>query len=295
MQERAFKSYLNHLEVERGLARNTLEAYRRDGEGFLAFLQAKGWDLADVSRDNLFEYVRHLHLRLSVRSIGRKIVSLRSFYRFLLLDGYISQDPTETLDSPRTWRSLPTYLTQAEVEQLLATPEVSNPHGLRDRTMLEVLYATGLRVSELVGLLIREVDLEASFLRTMGKGSKERIVPLGDAAIDYLDRYLRESRPHFLRGRLASPFLFLTQQGGPMTRQYFWQLIVKYGLRCGLSTKLSPHVLRHSFATHLLENGADLRAVQVMLGHADISTTQIYTHVTKERLKKIYQKFHPRA
>ena len=295
MQERAFKSYLNHLEVERGLARNTLEAYRRDGEGFLAFLQAKGWDLADVSRDNLFEYVRHLHLRLSVRSIGRKIASLRSFYRFLLLDGYISQDPTETLDSPRTWRSLPTYLTQAEVEQLLATPEVSNPHGLRDRTMLEVLYATGLRVSELVGLLIREVDLEASFLRTMGKGSKERIVPLGDAAIDYLDRYLRESRPHFLRGRLASPFLFLTQQGGPMTRQYFWQLIVKYGLRCGLSTKLSPHVLRHSFATHLLENGADLRAVQVMLGHADISTTQIYTHVTKERLKKIYQKFHPRA
>ena len=295
MQERAFKSYLNHLEVERGLARNTLEAYRRDGEGFLAFLQAKGWNLADVSRDNLFEYVRHLHLRLSVRSIGRKIVSLRSLYRFLLLDGYTSQDPTETLDTPRTWRSLPSYLTQAEVEQLLATPEVSNPHGLRDRTMLEVLYATGLRVSELVGLLIREVDLEASFLRTMGKGSKERIVPLGDAAIDYLDRYLRESRPHFLRGRLASPFLFLTQQGGPMTRQYFWQLIVKYGLRCGLSTKLSPHVLRHSFATHLLENGADLRAVQVMLGHADISTTQIYTHVTKERLKKIYQKFHPRA
>ena len=295
MQERAFQSYLNHLEVERGLARNTLEAYRRDGEGFLAFLQSRGWDLADVDRDNLFEYVRHLHLRLSVRSIGRKIVSLRSLYRFLLLDGYISQDPTETLDSPRTWRSLPSYLTQAEVEQLLATPEVSNPHGLRDRTMLEVLYATGLRVSELVGLLIREVDLEASFLRTMGKGSKERIVPLGDAAIDYLDRYLRESRPHFLRGRLASPFLFLTQQGGPMTRQYFWQLIVKYGLRCGLSTKLSPHVLRHSFATHLLENGADLRAVQVMLGHADISTTQIYTHVTKERLKKIYQKFHPRA
>ncbi len=295
MQERAFKSYLNHLEVERGLARNTLEAYRRDGEGFLAFLQAKGLDLASVSRDNLFEYVRHLHLRLSVRSIGRKIVSLRSLYRFLLLDGYVSEDPTETLDSPRTWRSLPTYLTQAEVEQLLAAPEVSKPHGLRDRTMLEVLYATGLRVSELVGLQIREVDLEASFLRTMGKGSKERIVPLGDAAIDYLERYLRESRPHFLRGRLANPFLFLTQQGGPMTRQYFWQLIVKYGRRCGLSKKLSPHVLRHSFATHLLENGADLRAVQVMLGHADISTTQIYTHVTRERLKQIYQKFHPRA
>ena len=295
MQERAFKSYLNHLEVERGLARNTLEAYRRDGEAFLAFLQAKGLDLASVSRDNLFEYVRHLHVRLSVRSIGRKIVSLRSLYRFLLLDGYVSEDPTETLDSPRTWRSLPTYLTQAEVEQLLAAPEVSKPHGLRDRTMLEVLYATGLRVSELVGLQIREVDLEASFLRTMGKGSKERIVPLGDAAIDYLERYLRESRPHFLRGRLANPFLFLTQQGGPMTRQYFWQLIVKYGRRCGLSKKLSPHVLRHSFATHLLENGADLRAVQVMLGHADISTTQIYTHVTRERLKQIYQKFHPRA
>ena len=295
MQQRAFKSYLNHLEVERGLARNTLEAYRRDGEAFLAFLQAKGWNLAGVGRDNLFEYVRHLHLRLSVRSIGRKIASLRSLYRFLLLDGYISEDPTETLDSPRTWRSLPSYLTQAEVEQLLAAPEVSKPHGLRDRTMLEVLYATGLRVSELIALQIREVDLEASFLRTMGKGSKERIVPLGDAALDYLNRYLREARPHFLRGRLASPFLFLTQQGGPMTRQYFWQLIVKYGRRSSLSKKLSPHVLRHSFATHLLENGADLRAVQVMLGHTDISTTQIYTHVTRERLKQIYQKFHPRA
>ena len=295
MQERAFRSYLNHLEVERGLARNTLEAYRRDGEAFLAFLQAKGWDLASIGRDNLFEYVRHLHLRLSVRSISRKVASLRSLYRFLLLDGYISEDPTETLDSPRTWSNLPSYLTQAEVEQLLAAPDTSKPHGLRDRTMLEVLYATGLRVSELVGLQIREVDLEASFLRTLGKGSKERIVPLGDVAIDYLEKYLRESRPHFLRGRLANPFLFLTQQGGPMTRQYFWQLIIRYGRRCNLSKKLSPHVLRHSFATHLLENGADLRAVQVMLGHADISTTQIYTHVTRERLKQVYRKFHPRA
>lgn len=295
MQERAFRSYLNYLEVERGLAPNTLDAYRRDGEAFLAFLQANGLDLAGVDRDNLFEYVRHLHLRLSVRSISRKIASLRSLYRFLLLDGYISEDPTETLDSPRTWKSLPSYLTQTEVEQLLAAPETSNFHGMRDRTMLEVLYATGLRVSELVGLKILEVDLESSFLRTLGKGSKERIVPLGDSAIDYLETYLREARPHFLRARLANPFLFLTQQGGPMTRQYFWKLIVKYGRKCSLNKKLSPHVLRHSFATHLLENGADLRAVQVMLGHSDISTTQIYTHVTRERLKQIYQKFHPRA
>ncbi len=295
MQERAFRSYLNYLEVERGLAPNTLDAYRRDGEAFLAFLQANGLDLAGVDRDNLFEYVRHLHLRLSVRSISRKIASLRSLYRFLLLDGYISEDPTETLDSPRTWKSLPSYLTQTEVEQLLAAPETSNSHGMRDRTMLEVLYATGLRVSELVGLKILEVDLESSFLRTLGKGSKERIVPLGDSAIDYLETYLREARPHFLRARLANPFLFLTQQGGPMTRQYFWQLIVRYGRKCSLNKKLSPHVLRHSFATHLLENGADLRAVQVMLGHSDISTTQIYTHVTRERLKQIYQKFHPRA
>ena len=295
MEDRAFRSYLNHLEVERGLARNTLEAYRRDGEGFLAFLRSKGWTLESVGREHLFEYVRHLHTRLSVRSISRRIVSLRSLYRFLLLDGYLNEDPTETLDSPRTWRSLPSYLTQEEVNHLLAAPDVSKPFGLRDRAMLEVLYATGLRVSELVGLKIAEVDLEGSFLRTLGKGSKERIVPLGDASLDYLNRYLQESRPHFLRRRLANPFLFLTQQGGPMTRQYFWQLIVRYGRSCGLAKKLNPHVLRHSFATHLLENGADLRAVQIMLGHSDISTTQIYTHVTRKRLKQIYAKFHPRA
>ena len=295
MHQRVFQSYLNHLEVERGLSRNTLDAYRRDGEAFFSFLQANGWDLAGVDRDNLFEYVRHLHLRLSARSIRRKIASLRSLYRFLLLDGYIREDTTETLDSPKTWRSLPSYLTQPEVEQLLAAPDTSKPHGLRDRTMLEVLYATGLRVSELVGLKMLEVNLESNFLKTLGKGSKERIVPLGDAAIDYLETYLREARPHFLRGRLANPFLFLTQQGGPMTRQYFWQLIVRYGRRFSFNKKLSPHILRHSFATHLLENGADLRAVQVMLGHSDISTTQIYTHVTRERLKQIYQKFHPRA
>lgn len=295
MEDRAFRSYLNHLEVERGLARNTLEAYRRDGEGFLAFLRSKGWTLESVGREHLFEYVRHLHTRLSVRSISRRIVSLRSLYRFLLLDGYLNEDPTETLDSPRTWRSLPSYLTQEEVNHLLAAPDVSKPFGLRDRAMLEVLYATGLRVSELVGLKIAEVDLEGSFLRTLGKGSKERIVPLGDTSLDYLNRYLQESRPHFLRRRLANPFLFLTQQGGPMTRQYFWQLIVRYGRSCGLAKKLNPHVLRHSFATHLLENGADLRAVQIMLGHSDISTTQIYTHVTRKRLKQIYAKFHPRA
>lgn len=295
MEKRAFLNYLNYLQVERGLASNTVQAYRRDIEELLAFLQARELRLKRTGKEELQDYVQHLYSHVGARSVARKIVALRSFFRFLLLDGYIRQDPTEMLESPKTWRHLPRYLTEAEIEQLLNRPPLETAHGLRDRTMLEVLYATGLRVSELVRLRLQEINFEAGFLRIVGKGSKERLVPLGEAAIQFIGRYLEESRGRFLRRRAGSPFLFLTQQGKPMSRQYFWILVRKYGRGVGIEGKLSPHVLRHSFATHLLEHGADLRSVQMMLGHADISTTQIYTHISRLRLQQIYEKYHPRG
>jgi len=295
MQERAFQNYLNHLQVERGLAVNTVQAYRRDILELLAFLGSHRWGLEEVGKQELTQYIQHLYGHLSARSVVRKIASLRSFFRFLLLDGYLQEDPAETLESPKTWRTLPKFMSEEEVEKLLGQPDLTTPHGLRDRTMLEVLYATGLRVSELVQIRLEEMNREAGWVRTFGKGSKERLVPVGDSAITFVEQYMEEARGHFLRKRAPSPYLFLTQQGRPMTRQYFWMLVTKYGEQVGIKRKLSPHVLRHSFATHLLEHGADLRAVQLMLGHSDISTTQIYTHVTRERLKQIYDKYHPRA
>lgn len=295
MQDRAFRNYLNYLQVERGLASNTVEAYRRDLGEFLSFVRSRKWTLEGVRKQELADYIQHLYGTLSARSVMRKIVSLRSFFRFLLLDGYLQEDPSETLRSPKVWRSLPGYLSEDEVEQLLEQPDLSTPYGLRDRAMLEVLYATGLRVSELVGIRLEEINFELGCLRTFGKGSKERIVPLGGSAVRFIQQYLKEARQHFLHKRRTSPFLFVTQQGHSMTRQYFWMLVRKYGSKIGIEKKISPHVLRHSFATHLLDHGADLRAVQMMLGHADISTTQIYTHVSRERLKKIYARYHPRA
>ncbi|MFQ5740239.1 MAG: site-specific tyrosine recombinase XerD [Acidobacteriota bacterium] len=295
MVDRAFEAYLNYLRIERGVAVNTVEAYRRDTRDFLSFLETRRCELGQVDRSLLSAYLQHLYGHLAARSVMRKIVSLRSFFRFLLLDGYLNHDPTETLESPRTWRSLPHYLTREEVDALLSIPDLGTPHGLRNRAMLEVLYATGLRVSELVGLQAGEINADVGFLTVLGKGAKERIVPVGDTALAFIERYLKEARPRFLRGRRPSPYLFLTQLGGPMSRQCFWMIVSRLAKELGIGKKLSPHVLRHSFATHLLENGADLRAVQMMLGHADISTTQIYTHVTRERLRKIYDKFHPRA
>lgn len=295
MEERALKSYLNYLQVERGLAANTIDAYRRDLTQFLAYTEGRGWELERVGKAEVTDYLRRLFETLSARSVNRKMAAVRSFFRYLLLDGHIGHDPTEMLESSRTWRTLPRYLTREEVESLLEQPDLDTPHGLRDRAMLEVLYATGLRVSELIRIRLDEIKLEAGFLRTLGKGSKERLVPLGDMAAAFVRDYLKRSRPHFLNRRLPSPYLFLGQKGGAMTRQNFWYRLANYGRRIGIEHKLSPHLLRHSFATHLLENGADLRAVQVMLGHADISTTQIYTHVTRERLKQIYDRFHPRA
>jgi len=288
------QNYLSYLRVERGLSRNTVMAYGQDIRDFVAFLQRcsgkkeeqAAFDLECTGKSDIARYLQHLYGELSPRSVARKIVSLRSFFRFLLLDGYLKHDPTETLESPRSWKTLPKYLTPDQVESLLAAPDTDTAHGLRDRAMLEILYATGLRVSELVALQIHQVNSDAGFLTTVGKGSKERIVPVGDVAINLLDRYLREARPRFQRKGKTSPFLFLTQQGGPMSRQNFWMIVEKLGRVARIGARLSPHVLRHSFATHLLENGADLRSLQLMLGHSDISTTQVYTHVTRQRLKQ---------
>lgn len=295
MSDRTLEAYVNYLSVEQGLAANSVAAYRRDLEDFLAFLQRRRLVVEEVRRETIQDYLQELYSRVSPRSVSRKISSLRSFYRFLQLDRYIRHDPTETLESPRTWRTLPRYLTGQEVEAMLSQPDLSTPMGLRDRAMLEVLYATGLRVSELVGLRSDSIRTDPGLVTVVGKGNKERIVPLGETAIAYLERYLREAFPYFREVAPATPFLFLTRRGGPMTRQQFWNIVERIGRLIGLARGLSPHVLRHSFATHLLENGADLRAVQLMLGHADISTTQIYTHVTRERLKQIYERYHPRA
>lgn len=295
MIERAFARFISYLRVERGLAANTVEAYGRDVRGFLDFLADRRMGPEEVGHRELLQYLQELYQRLSPRSVARKTVSVRAFYRYLILDGYLNNDPTETLEAPRTLQSLPKYLSQEEVERLLQLPDVTTPHGLRDRTMLEVLYASGLRVSELVRLRLENVNFEVGFVRIVGKGNKERIVPLGETARDWIRRYLTEAYPKFQPKAAGSRALFLSQKGGSMSRQNFWMIVEKLGRRMGLNRRLSPHVLRHSFATHLLENGADLRAVQMMLGHADISTTQIYTHVTRERMKKIYDQLHPRA
>ncbi|MBI4445987.1 MAG: site-specific tyrosine recombinase XerD [Acidobacteria bacterium] len=293
--ETAFQNYLNYLRVEKGLSRNTLDAYRRDVAEFVKFTDRESLDLAAVRKEHLDSFIQGLYARLSPRSLMRRVVTLRSFFRFLLLDGYIREDPAEMLEAPRIWRSLPHYLTRNEMERLLKAPDIESVYGLRDRAMLEAAYASGLRVSELVGLRTDDIQFEAGFLRVSGKGGRERIVPIGANALTWISRYLERARPVFLRRRLNSPFLFLTQRGKPMSRQNFWRVLLRYACQTGLESKLSPHTLRHTFATHLLENGADLRAVQMMLGHADISTTQIYTHVTRERLKKVYDQFHPRA
>lgn len=295
MNERTLQTFVSYLSVERGLAPNSVSAYRRDLTEFLAFLEAGSLSVEEVGKETIGAYLQDLYGRVSPRSVARKISSLRSFYRFLQLDGYVRHDPTETLESPRTWRTLPRFLSGPEVEAMLAQPDLATPIGLRDRTMLEVLYATGLRVSELVRLRRDAVHPDPGLVNVVGKGDKERMVPVGDTALLFLDRYLREADPFFREKAPHSPFLFLTRRGGPMTRQQFWNIVERIGRLIGFEGGLSPHVLRHSFATHLLENGADLRAVQLMLGHADISTTQIYTHVTKERLRKIYDRFHPRA
>ncbi len=293
--ETAVRAFLKHLQVERGLAANTLSAYGRDLAKFSGFLKLRERRLEQVQRDDVLDFLAWLYRRkISSRSVARHLVTLRVFFRYSLAEGRISEDPTLNLESPKVWKALPVYLSLDQVEALLSQPDPATLLGARDAAMLEVLYSSGLRVSELVGLRMGDVDQESGCVLCMGKGNKERLVPVGRKALEALRRYLEASRPNLLRGR-ASPFLFLNFRGARMTRVGFWKTLKAYGRKAGLRANLSPHKLRHSFATHLLERGADLRSVQMMLGHADISTTQIYTHVTRERLRQIYKAHHPRA
>jgi integrase/recombinase XerD len=287
-------AFIDHLWLEDGLSRNTLDSYRRDLQLFADWLQKKGLNLAEAQQVEIQQYLAVKFPKSKPRSISRLIASLRRFYRYALRENRVSTDPTLQIDSPKLPHSLPKSLTEEDVEALLAAPEINQPLGLRDRAMLEVLYACGLRVSELVSLKVTEVSLNEGVIRVTGKGSKTRLVPMGEEAVDWVERYLKESRPAILQRQLSDS-LFVTQRGEAMTRQAFWYLIKRYAVKAGIRKPMSPHVLRHAFATHLLNHGADLRVVQMLLGHADISTTQIYTHVARERLKQLHAQHHPRG
>jgi integrase/recombinase XerD len=288
-------AYLRHLEVERRVAANTVEAYRRDLARLAAFAAAASLRLEQLTRNDLETFVRESMVGgLSPTSAARLVATVRGFYRFLRLNGHVAQNPAEDVHAPRTFASLPRFLSLEDVDRLLQTPDVSAPRGLRDRALIEVLYATGLRVSELVGLRLADLRLDQGYVQCLGKGRKQRIVPLGDEAARWVERYLANGRSALLKR--ASPFVFVNARGGGrLSRLGFWKLLKAYGVKAGIHAHISPHVLRHSFATHLLERGADLRAIQTMLGHADISTTQIYTHVLEARLRQVYDKFHPRT
>jgi integrase/recombinase XerD len=285
----ALDAFCDALWLEDGLAKNSIAAYRADLEQLAAFSKK---DLLKVSETDLFAFLASRGGRAT--SAARRVSSLKRFYRYCLRERLIDADPTLRLDPPKRTPRFPKTLSEADVEALLAAPEATTPLGQRDRAMLEALYATGLRVSELVGLKLFEVDLQAGVVRVFGKGSKERLVPLGEEAVSKVREYLSSSRK-ILLGKRSSQALFVTGRGGAMTRQAFWHLIRRYGVRAIPGKKLSPHVLRHAFATHLINHGADLRVVQLLLGHADISTTQIYTHVARERLKQLHAKHHPRG
>jgi integrase/recombinase XerD len=293
--ENLIRSFLSYLRVEKGLAPLTIKSYAGDLRKFAVFAEQHKLKLAQLRSDDVVEYLTMLYkLKLDSRSVARHLVSLRHLLRFAVSEGLIAEDPAMNVESPRFRQRLPTHLSVTETEKLLAQPDIGTPEGLRDRAMIELLYSTGLRVSELVNLNIKDLNMDAGFLRCIGKGDKERLVPAGQVAIHAVQRYLRDARPQLMRGR-SSPHLFVSRRGQFMSRMRFWQLLKIYGRSAGLRRELTPHQLRHSFATHLLEGGADLRSVQMMLGHADISTTQIYTHVVQERLRQIYDAHHPRS
>lgn len=287
------KRFLGYCAIEKGLSRNTLLSYERDLVRYLSLLKRP--HLEDVDQKHIVAFLAQLSAAgIAPASAARNLAAIRGFHKYLVMDGLAAHDPTINLESPRGWKRLPRSLSSSDIDTLLEQPDRSTALGLRDKAMLELLYATGLRVSELIGLKVGDVDLNRGFLIVMGKGSKERAVPLGETAVDCVRDYLSGSRPLLLKGTDCES-LFVSLRRRAMTRQMFWERIKLYASRSGIGTNISPHTLRHSFATHLLDNGADLRAVQAMLGHADISTTQIYTHVSRERLRKIHEKHHPRG
>jgi integrase/recombinase XerD len=293
--ETQIRTFLNCLRVEKGLSDNTIQAYRRDIGKFADFAAGRKLAAKDIQRGDVVDFLGTLYRRgLDSRSVARHLVTIRHFFRFALLEGYVQGDPAATIESPRFRQSLPEFLSLDEVDRLLAQPDLTVVIGIRDRAMIELMYSCGLRVSELCGLRLADLQSEEGCLRCLGKGNKERLVPVGRKALEAVRRYVRMSRPKLL-GERSSPYLFLNQTGTPINRIAYWKLLGEYGRKAGLRKALTPHMLRHSFATHLLDRGADLRSVQMMLGHSDISTTQIYTHVVEERLKQVYKAHHPRA
>lgn len=288
--------YLNYLSVERGLSKNTLESYARDLRQYLEYLkEKKNIELSETTQATVIGYLLQLQVKgKATATLSRSLAAIKSYYHFLFREEKIERDPTINLDAPKQEKRLPRVLSVEDVGNLLEQPDLKTPSGIRDRAMLEVLYATGLRVSELVSLKVSDLNLEMGYIKCFGKGSKERIVPLGSVASKYVKHYLEHARK-FLASSLHEDTLFLNHHGHRLTRQGFWKIIKKYAENINLEDDITPHTLRHSFATHLLENGADLRSVQEMLGHADISTTQIYTHLTKNKIKEVYEKTHPRA
>ena len=288
-------NYLDAIWMEKGLSQNSLDSYGRDLKGFAAWAESKGDTLMAVSGREIQQFLSHrFEQGIAARTTARQLSCLRGFYRYLLREKRIQEDPTALVDNPKLGRPLPKSLTESDVENLLAAPDVDDALGLRDRAMLEVLYATGLRVSELVGLKLHQVNLRQGVLRVFGKGSKERLVPLGDEAMSWIERYAKESRP-LLLGEVQSDVMFPSSRSQQMTRQTFWHRLKRYTVVAGIDKPLSPHTLRHAFATHLLNHGADLRVVQLLLGHSDLSTTQIYTHIASSRMKALHAEHHPRG
>jgi len=291
--EELVREFTEHLFVEKRHSPNTVDGYRRDISRFVSF-QPKT-SLNSVTPSDIREFLLSLHNQgLSSRSIARSLSSLKSFFKYLMEESLIRDNPVETLETPKIWRKLPNTLSLKEVESLLNQPDIETPLGLRDKAMLEVLYATGVRVSELISLELNDMNLEVGYIRSYGKGGKERVIPLGEVAQSYLKVYLEQGRPRLVKNRTL-PALFISRRKMPMTRQAFWKILKQYVLKANISVPVSPHTLRHAFATHLLERGANLRSVQQMLGHSDISTTQIYTHVVQERMREVFDKCHPRS
>jgi integrase/recombinase XerD len=289
-------SFLSYQAAVKGLSKNTVESYGRDVLKFINYLDKRNISAIEGVRYNdILQYLTTLQEDgINIRSVARNLASLKQFFKFLLLEKKIVEDPSLKIKTPKLKRSIPGFLSLQEVERILSSPDPASYEGIRDRAMLETLYACGIRASELVNLELNSVNFELGYLIVYGKGSKERLVPTGEKARTALKDYLTLSRPNILKTR-SSPYLFVTRRGEEMTRQGFWKILKNYAIKCGINRKISPHTIRHSFATHLLQRGADLRTIQVMLGHSDISTTQIYTHVVKERLKEIHKKYHPRS